>query len=214
MPGFIDYFNEASPVEELGLLKIGSRPARRFGSAPQNLSDLRAIPWVFAWSQNRHMLTGWYGIGTALSSFTGVRGESGHSLLQRMYDTSPLFQLVIDEAEKLLFQCDLSIARLYADLVRDPVAAKTVFGAIEAEAKLTEEMILFLTQEKSLALRFPEFRTRTESMRPQMEGLHRLQVDLLRKVRAGRGADDARAEDVDALLMTIHVISGGLGWTG
>ncbi|TFF27861.1 phosphoenolpyruvate carboxylase [Jiella endophytica] len=214
MPGFIDYFNEASPVEELGLLKIGSRPARRFGSAPQNLGDLRAIPWVFAWSQNRHMLTGWYGIGTALSSFTGVRGEPGRALLQKMYDTSPLFRLVIDEAEKLLFQADLSIARLYADLVGDPVAAANVFRAIEAEAKLTEEMILFLTEERSLALRFPEFRARAEGMRAQMEGLHRLQVDLLRKVRAGRGTNEARPEDIDALLMTIHVISGGLGWTG
>ncbi|MCQ0986146.1 phosphoenolpyruvate carboxylase [Jiella marina] len=214
MPGFIQYFNEASPVEELGLLKIGSRPARRFGSAPQNLSDLRAIPWVFAWSQNRHMLTGWYGIGTALSSFTGVRGESGRALLKKMYETSPLFRLVIDEAEKLLFQSDLKIARLYADLVTDPQAATNVYQAIAAEAKLTEEMILFLTEEKSLALRFPEFRTRAEGLTAQMEGLHGLQVDLLRKVRSGRGTDEARPEDVDALLMTIHVISGGLGWTG
>ncbi|MBO0903329.1 phosphoenolpyruvate carboxylase [Jiella sp. MQZ13P-4] len=214
MPGFIDYFNEASPVEELSLLKIGSRPARRFGSAPQNLSDLRAIPWVFAWSQNRHMLTGWYGIGTALSSFTGVRGEPGRALLKKMYDTSPLFRLIIDEAEKLLFQADLEIGRRYADLVTDPVAATNVFRAIEAEARLTEEMILFLTEEHSLALRFPEFRTRAEGMRAQMEGLHRLQIDLLRKVRAGRGTNDARPEDIDALLMTIHVISGGLGWTG
>ncbi|MBO0663091.1 phosphoenolpyruvate carboxylase [Jiella sp. CQZ9-1] len=214
MPGFIDYFNEASPVEELSLLKIGSRPARRFGSAPQNLSDLRAIPWVFAWSQNRHMLTGWYGIGTALSSFTGVRGESGRALLKKMYGTSPLFRLIIDEAEKLLFQCDLTIGRLYADLVSDPQTADTVFRQIEAEARLTEEMILFLTEEDRLAWRFPEFRARADGMRAQMDGLHRLQVDLLHKVRASRESDAARPEDVDALLMTIHVISGGLGWTG
>ena len=73
-PGFADYFQMASPVEEMALLKLGSRPTRRFGA--KTLDDLRAIPWVFAWSQNRHMLTGWYGIGSAIESFFKVRGPT------------------------------------------------------------------------------------------------------------------------------------------
>lgn len=80
-PGLIDYYSAASPVEELALLNIGSRPARRFGVA--SLNDLRAIPWVFAWSQNRHMITGWYGVGSGLSQFIAVRGESGEQLLKK-----------------------------------------------------------------------------------------------------------------------------------
>ena len=83
-PGLIDYYNAASPVEELALLNIGSRPARRFGAA--SLDDLRAIPWVFAWSQNRHMVTGWYGVGSGLSQFIAVRGDEGEQTLKRMFD--------------------------------------------------------------------------------------------------------------------------------
>ncbi|MFC6487236.1 phosphoenolpyruvate carboxylase [Nitratireductor sp. GCM10026969] len=213
-PGFINYFTEASPVEELSLLKIGSRPARRFGSTPRDLGDLRAIPWVFAWSQNRHMLTGWYGIGTALSSFTRVRGETGYALLRKMYETSRLFRLVIDEAEKILFQSDLAIAEHYSTLVQDQCGGRRIFDMIAEEHRLTRDMILSLTQEEGLCLRFPVFRSQQDAVRTQMDGLHRLQVDLLRKVRSDRETGIARSEDIDALLMTIHVISGGLGWTG
>ncbi|WP_108130658.1 phosphoenolpyruvate carboxylase [Gemmobacter caeni] len=213
-PGFISYFDQASPISELGLLKMGSRPARRFGGATRDISDLRAIPWVFAWSQNRHMLTGWYGIGTALSNLARVRGDSGMALLRRMFEGSRLFRLVIDEAEKLLLQSDLGIASLYADLVTDKQSAAAVFGAISAEHDLTREMILRITGEGNLCQRFPEFHARVHEMRPQMEGLHRLQVDTLRKVRASGGPEAATQDDISTLMMTIHVISGALGWTG
>ncbi|MCP2871884.1 phosphoenolpyruvate carboxylase, partial [Salmonella enterica subsp. enterica serovar Typhimurium] len=77
---------------------IGSRPARRFGA--KSLAELRAIPWVFAWSQNRHIVTGWYGVGSSLANFIGVRGASGEALLARMFNESPLFRLIVDEVEK------------------------------------------------------------------------------------------------------------------
>jgi phosphoenolpyruvate carboxylase len=213
-PSFIHYFSEASPVEELSLLKIGSRPSRRFGATTRDLANLRAIPWVFAWSQNRHMLTGWYGIGTALSSFTRVRGEAGYALLKKMYETSRLFRLVIDESEKLLFQSDLAVAENYSSLVRGQENARRIFDMITEEHRLTQDMILSLTGEERLCLRFPAFRSRQDAMRAQMEGLHRLQVDLLRTVRSDREIGTEKSEDINALLMTIHVISGGLGWTG
>ncbi|TGS57895.1 phosphoenolpyruvate carboxylase, partial [Mesorhizobium sp. M3A.F.Ca.ET.201.01.1.1] len=127
-PGFIDYFHQASPVEELSLLKIGSRPARRFGA--RDISDLRAIPWVFAWSQNRHLLTNWYGIGSALSAFVTVRGEAGRELLARMFEHSRFFRLIVDEAEKTLYQSDMEIARLYAGLVSDSDAAQRIYARI------------------------------------------------------------------------------------
>ncbi|WP_372837318.1 phosphoenolpyruvate carboxylase, partial [Puniceibacterium confluentis] len=213
-PGFIDYFNESSPVDELSLLKIGSRPAKRFGTSPRDLSDLRAIPWVFAWSQNRHMLTGWYGIGSALSAFTRVRGDDGLDLLRRMFERSRLFRLVIDEAEKVLFQSDMDIARSYAALVQNDQTRASIFDKVQAEHDLTRNMILAVAGGRSLSDRFPAFREQAHSIAPQMAGVHRLQVDLLRQVRGAGGAEQADPADVDALLMTIHVISSGLGWTG
>ena len=213
-PGFIDYFNESSPVDELSLLKIGSRPAKRFGTSPRDLGDLRAIPWVFAWSQNRHMLTGWYGIGSALSSFTRVRGDDGLDLLRRMFERSRLFRLVIDEAEKVLFQSDMDLARAYSGLVQDPATRDAVFDKVQAEHDLTRNMILAVTGARDLSERFPAFREQVRSIAPQMAGVHRLQIDLLDRVRRAGGAGKADPTEVDALLMTIHVISSGLGWTG
>ena len=212
--GFIQYFLDSSPVEELSLLKIGSRPSRRTGSVPEDLGDLRAIPWVFAWSQNRHMITGWYGIGTALTSITNVRGKEGRILLRKLFETSKMFRLVIDEAEKLLFQSDLEIARAYSKLVSNTEAREKIFDLVAEEHRRTQAAILELTEESSLCQRFPDFRGQQSSMAAQMHGLHNLQVDQLRRVRDAGGAEQAKPEDVDTLLMTIHVISSGLGWTG
>ena len=99
-PDLVAYFQAASPLEEISLLNIGSRPARRFGA--RSLADLRAIPWVFAWAQNRHAITGWYGVGSGLTSFIEVRGERGLQLLHRMFEDSRLFRLILDEVEKTL----------------------------------------------------------------------------------------------------------------
>ncbi|MBZ9710691.1 phosphoenolpyruvate carboxylase [Mesorhizobium sp. ESP7-2] len=207
-PGFLQYFNEASPVAELTLLKMGSRPDRRFGAS--SIADLRAIPWVFAWSQNRHLLTGWYGIGSALSAFVTVRGEAGRELLGRMFEHSRFFRLIVDEAEKTLYQSDMEIARLYAGLVSDSDAAHRIHARIAAEHELTRRLIGDLTG-GDLPERFPMFRRRFDSLRRQMDDIHRLQVDLLRDVRA-KTADPKRA--TDALLVSINCISAGLGWTG
>src|SRR6185295_3500553 len=108
-PDLVTYFQAASPLDEIAMLNIGSRPARRFGA--KSLSDLRAIPWVFAWAQNRHVITGWYGVGTAIVSLLEVRGDEGLALLRRMFNESRLFRLIIDEVEKTLLLVDLDIAR-------------------------------------------------------------------------------------------------------
>lgn len=207
-PGFLDYFNQASPVAELGLLKMGSRPERRFGA--NGIADLRAIPWVFAWSQNRHLLTGWYGIGSALSSFVTVRGDAGRDLLARMFEHSRFFRLIVDEAEKTLYQSDMEIARLYAGLVTDSDASQRIYTRIRAEYELTRRLIRDLTG-GDLSVRFPMFKRRFDSLRRQMDDIHRLQVDLLREVRSG-ATDQKRS--TDALLVSINCISSGLGWTG
>src|SRR5204863_7340003 len=106
-PQLVTYCQAASPLEEIALLNIGSRPARRFGA--RTLGDLRAIPWVFAWTQNRHCIPGWYGVGTGLTTFLEVRGARGAALLERMFTGSRLFRLIVDEAEKTLAYVDLDI---------------------------------------------------------------------------------------------------------
>ena len=121
-PDLVTYFQSASPLEEISLLNIGSRPARRFGA--RSLADLRAIPWVFAWAQNRHLITGWYGLGSALETFIAVRGEEGEALLKRMFKDSRLFRLIMDEVEKTLLIVDLDIARDYSESRRGRRSAR------------------------------------------------------------------------------------------
>ena len=211
-PGFIDYFNQASPVEELALLKIGSRPARRFGA--RGLGDLRAIPWVFAWSQNRHLLTGWYGIGSALNSFVNVRGDHGRDLLQQMFERSRFFRLMVDEVDKTLYQADMEIGRLYAGLVADLETGARIHRKIAGEYALTRRMIGEITGGIDLSLRFPAFKGHFDRIRPEMDNIHRLQVTLLQEVREQAAAVPNPKRAINALLLSINCISAGLGWTG
>ncbi|MCT4556419.1 MAG: phosphoenolpyruvate carboxylase [Pelagimonas sp.] len=207
-PGFLTYFNQASPVDELALLRIGSRPARRFGAA--SLDDLRAIPWVFAWSQNRHMITGWYGVGNALETFVRIRGTRGKTLLQRMFQHNALFRLMIDEVEKSLLLCDMDIARRYAELVNDREISKTIFDRISSEYGQAQQMIRSITGQP-VANRFPRLRAQTHRNDPVLRAAHDLQVDLLHEVRSNPNpANPARIQ----LMQSMNCISAGLGWTG
>ncbi|MEO0921453.1 MAG: phosphoenolpyruvate carboxylase [Pseudomonadota bacterium] len=208
MPGFIEYFQQASPVEELALLKIGSRPARRFGAT--SLQDLRAIPWVFAWSQNRHLITGWYGFGTAIAAFRKYQGARGDELLLAMFEKTKLFHLIVDEVEKSLFLSDLDIASNYASLVSDEDIRKRVLGAISEEFELSCEGLKFVTGSGVIAERFPRLRARFEHIRPSLDRINALQVKLLAEVRS---RDDPGRVSVP-LLQSMNSISTGLGWTG
>ena len=152
-PDLLPYFQAASPLEEIALLNIGSRPARRFGA--RSLGDLRAIPFVFAWSQNRHAVTGWYGTGSGIASFLDVRKGRGEALLRRMFTESRLFRLIIGEVEKTLCLVDLKIAREYAGLVADAAKRDAIFALIEQEFMLTCDMVLRISQEREIGERFP-----------------------------------------------------------
>ncbi|MBL8540250.1 MAG: phosphoenolpyruvate carboxylase, partial [Betaproteobacteria bacterium] len=210
-PGLVTYLQAASPLEEISLLNIGSRPARRFGA--KTLAELRAIPWVFAWSQNRHIITGWFGLGSGLAAFRQVRGAAGDALLARMFRESRLFRLVLDEAEKTLAVVDLEIARLYAELVPDAALRDEIFELVRDEYARACEMVLATTGESAIAERFPEFRTRLAHRLPTINQVSREQIDLLRRFRA---ADDgAEKEAIKApLLLSINCVAAGLGATG
>ncbi|TXM93466.1 phosphoenolpyruvate carboxylase [Methylobacterium sp. WL30] len=209
--GLVDYFQAASPLDEIALLNIGSRPARRFGA--KSLSDLRAIPWVFAWSQNRHVVTGWYGVGSGIRSFLDVRGDQGEALLKRLFQECRLFRLILDEVEKTLLMVDLGIARDYAGLVADPEIRDRIFGMIEAEYALTREMVLRITGGRELAERAPLFRDRLTGRLPTINQVGREQVELLRRFRAETD-EDKREAVKSALLLSINCIAVGFGATG
>lgn len=211
--GLVDYYQAASPVEELALMNIGSRPARRFGA--KSLHDLRAIPWVFAWTQNRHIVTGWYGVGTALESFIRVRGSEGEKLLARMFEDSRLFRLIINEVEKTLSLVDMDVCRAYAELVSEVEIRERIFGMIETEYNKTCEMVLRITGENKLATRFRKFSRRLGRRNPTLNRVGLSQVHLVKNFRAARSdSSEINLDDLVPLLLSINCVSSGLGWTG
>jgi len=205
-PHLVTYFQAASPLEEIALLNIGSRPTRRFGA--RTLGDLRAIPWVFAWTQNRHCIPGWYGVGTGLATFLDVRGARGAALLGRMFAGCRLFRLIVDEAEKTLAYVDLDIARAYADLVADPWVRNELASLVADEYHRTVDAVRRLSGESVLAERFPQFRERLSRRLPTLNQVNHQQIELLRRYRAGQ--EDALA----GLLLSINCIAAGFGTTG
>lgn len=207
LPGFFDYFQQASPVEELQLLKIGSRPARRSGA--RTLADLRAIPWVFAWSQNRHLITGWFGFGSAIAAFRQVRGAIADQILSEMYDGHRLFRLMVDEVEKSLLMADMDISARYADLVEDAEIRNTVYGKIRSEHAASVDAVRFLTGNPEIGKRFPNLYDRYTDFRPQLDRINALQVALLRESRR-----DPSARLNVPLMQSMNCIASGLGWTG
>lgn len=207
-PHFLAYFASATPVDELGLLNLGSRPARR--AETRTLGDLRAIPWVFAWTQSRHLIPGWYGVGSALDAFLSIRGPRGEMLLRRMFTESPVFRLVIDETEKTLLQVDLNVAAAYAALVPNEDARAAILGLLRAEYHRTVETLLRLTGEANVAERFPQFRSRFGRRVALLDRAHGLQIDLLGRVR---GADE-KDRWLPSLLLSINCIAACFGTVG
>jgi phosphoenolpyruvate carboxylase len=210
-PDLLPYFLAASPLEEIALLNIGSRPARRFGAS--SLGDLRAIPFVFAWSQNRHAVTGWYGAGSGIASFLDVRKGRGEALLRRMFTESRLFRLIIGEVEKTLCLVDLKIAREYAGLVADVAKRDAIFALIEQEFVLTRDMVLRISEEREIGERFSSYRARLAHRLPTINQVNRDQVELLRRFRACE-SEEAMEAYKSNLLLSINCIASGLGATG
>jgi phosphoenolpyruvate carboxylase len=206
-PGMLAYLQQSSPLEELSLLNIGSRPARRTQAA--TLEDLRAIPWVFAWTQNRHMLSGWYGVGSGIKAFLDVRKERGLELLRRMFNEARLFRLILDDVERTLLQVDMSIAGEYAELVQDEAVRRVIFSQVNAEFELTSRMILAVSGGACIGERFPQFRRRLARRLKTINQVSREQVHLLRAHRSD-GGDEVRT----ALLRSINCAAAGFGATG
>ena len=209
-PGFQAYFEQATPIEEVAQLNTGSRPVSRGGTLA--VEDLRAIPWVFAWMQNRHLLPAWYGVGTAFQHFTDRSG--GLECLRDMYRNWLFFRSLVDNLEMVLVKADLRIARQYATLVADERERDRVFTTIEAEFQRTRDAILEITEQQSVLERQPGLLASLHLRDPYLDPMSYFQVRLLRELRRLPADDPRRPAHLQAVLRTINGIAAGLQNTG
>lgn len=181
-PGFVEYFKASTPVSEIGSLNIGSRPTSR--KPTTSISDLRAIPWVLAWSQSRVMLPGWYGTGTAFADWI-ADGDGRLEVLQDLYRRWPFFSTVLSNMAQVLAKSDMGLAARYAELVDDEALRKRVFDKIVAEHDRTIAMHRLITGQDDLLADNPALARSVFNRFPYLEPLNHLQVELLRRFRAG-----------------------------
>jgi phosphoenolpyruvate carboxylase len=206
-PDVITYFEQATPVLEFEQAKIGSRPARRSGS--RGIEELRAIPWVFGWMQSRHVLPAWFGVGWALECFAN-RGASELQLLRTMLRRFPLFNDLIRNVEIGMAKADMSIARLYANLVLDTSIQERVFAMIREEFERTRRQLLQITQQSHLLEANPVLARSIRLRNPYVDPMSLIQVALLGRKRGGEDSQELNY----ALAATINGISAGLRNTG
>jgi phosphoenolpyruvate carboxylase len=206
-PGVLEYFELATPVNELEHARIGSRPARR--NKGRSLDDLRAIPWVFGWMQSRHAVPAWFGVGYALERFV-AKGEKQAQLLQEMLKGLPVFTLMLRNVEIAMAKADFGIARLYSELVPDSRLRERVFTMFHEEFERTRRMILAVKQQTFLLERNPVLHRSIRLRNPYVDPMSLVQVDLLRRKRGG---ETGRALDY-AISATLNGIAAGLHNTG
>ena len=181
-PGFVEYFKASTPVSEIGALNIGSRPTSRKPTTA--ISDLRAIPWVLAWSQSRVMLPGWYGTGTAFADYV-AEGDGRLEILQDLYRRWPFFASVLSNMAQVLAKSDMGLAARYSELVEDIELRARVFDKILAEHDRTIAMLKQITGQDDLLADNPALARSVFNRFPYLEPLNHLQVELLRRYRSG-----------------------------
>jgi len=208
-PNFIRYFREATPINEIGDLNLGSRPAKRTMS--DRIEDLRAIPWVFSWGQSRHSLPGFYGFGTAVEQYLGKERRKRLTLLRSMYQRWPFFRTLVDRLDMVLAKMDMSIAARYARLVGDEQLRGAIFARIEQEHARTRKAFFAITGTKTLLQNNPALALSLRNRIPYIDPLNHLQVDLLRRLRARNSQD---VEMRRAVHQTINGIAAGLRNSG
>jgi phosphoenolpyruvate carboxylase len=206
-PKFVEFFRSITPVAEISRLNIGSRPASR--KASTRIEDLRAIPWVFGWSQCRLSLPAWYGVGTAFDTFASA-DTSAADVLRDMHTRWPFFRSIIANMGMVLAKTDLAIAARYADLVRDLALRDRVYGTIADEHARTVRWHAEITGSPDLLADNPALARSIANRFPYLDPLHVLQVDLLRRFRSG---DDGELT-ARALELTLNAIATGLRNSG
>ena len=211
-PGFTEYFFNATPIREIAELNIGSRPASR--KASQRIEDLRAIPWGFSWGQCRLTLPGWYGFGSAVKTFitigTTVQQQERTALLQKMYKQWPFFKTLLSNMDMVMAKSDLALASRYSELVSDARLRKKIFTAIESEWHSTAQALAMITGDKNRLANNAALQRSIRHRFPYIDPLHHLQVELVRRYRAGQA--DERVQR--GIHISINGIAAGLRNTG
>jgi phosphoenolpyruvate carboxylase len=207
---FLTFFSEASPIGELSLLNMGSRPARRVQNTA--VDSLRAIPWVFAWTQNRFLLPSWYGAGTALGGYAFT--ESGLAVLREMYVGWAFFRTLVDFMQMTLAKSDLRIAEHYTSLVSDPATRRRLWTRISEEHVDCVRSILLITENENLLDDSPVLQRSIRLRNPYVDPLSYIQVALLRRLRALSEISKEREGVLNTLLLSISGVSSGMLNTG
>ena len=225
-PAFADFFREVTPITELSQLRLGSRPAargkagagRRGGDgatrlAPPSIADLRAIPWVFAWSQSRANLPGWYGLGSALEGFIEARGAGAADDLADLYRSWPFFASVVDNAEMILAKADRGVARMYAALATAPEGPR-LWRRIDEEFERSVRILLRVTGRQRLLDGLPVLQRSIALRNPYVDSLSELQVRLLARLRRLSDDDPERPVLLRLVQLAVNGVAAGLQNTG
>jgi phosphoenolpyruvate carboxylase len=206
-PRFIQFWQTATPLDEIKRLHIGSRPAARGKSS--EVTKIRAIPWVFSWMQSRFNLPGWFGLGSALASI------KDDGLLREMYQGWALFKTMLDNAEMSLLKADMDIAALYVDLVPDKELGNQMYRAIRAEYDRTRDVVLSISGHANLLDEEPVTQNAVQLRNPYVDPLNYIQVEMLRRIRSLPDPESEEAQSIrEVITITINGIAAGLRNTG
>jgi phosphoenolpyruvate carboxylase len=210
--GFLDYFYEATPVTEIGLLNIGSRPSHR-KKGDRSKTSVRAIAWVFGWAQSRHTIPAWYGIGSSLKKWLG-KDPQRLEKLQEMYKKWPFFNALLSNTQMALFKAEMRIAAEYAELCEDPAVAQKVYGRIKSEYEYTTKNIFKVAQINTLLEESPVLELSLTRREPYLDPLNHIQITLLKRYRDESLSDEERDVWLEPLLRSINAIAAGMRNTG
>ncbi len=209
--GFLDYFYETTPVTEIGLMNIGSRPSHR--KANRSKTSIRAIPWVFGWAQSRTTLPAWYGIGSALTQFIDGK-EENLQLLQEMNANWPYFKAMLNNTQMALLKADMSTAREYSELCEDKDTEQRVSKKIFDEYKRTVENILTITGNPQLLADSPTLALSLQRRDPYLDPLSHIQILMLKRYRNEQATENEQDTWINPLLRTISAVAAGMRNTG
>ena len=206
-PGFIQFWEAATPLDEIKRLQIGSRPASRAKAGAVN--QIRAIPWVFSWMQSRFNLPSWYSLGTGLAAIHDV------ALLQEMYDGWLFFQTLLNNSEISLLKADMDISALYVSLVPDKKLGSEIFNSIRSEYEQTRDLVLKVSRHTSLLELEATTQQAVQLRNPYVDPLNYIQVETLQRLRALPDPDGEEAKPLrEIMALTINGIAAGLRNTG